>query len=73
MRSSTHSARDRASSTLAMNNFALTAARTKGTIKRSARASLTEFHDDTYTWTVKWNMTVPGATYENTVDNRAWT
>jgi len=29
--------------------------------------------DDTYRWTVKWNMTVPGATYENTVDNRAWT
>src|SRR5688572_17439886 len=28
--------------------------------------------DDTYNWTVKWNMTVPGATYENTVDNRAW-
>ena len=29
--------------------------------------------DDTYNWTVKWNMTVPGATYENMVDNRAWT
>lgn len=28
--------------------------------------------DDTYNWTVKWNMTVQGATYENTVDNRAW-
>jgi NitT/TauT family transport system substrate-binding protein len=28
--------------------------------------------DDTYRWTVKWKMTVPGATYENTVDNRAW-
>jgi NitT/TauT family transport system substrate-binding protein len=28
--------------------------------------------EDTYHWTVKWNMTVPGATYENTVDNRAW-
>ncbi|MBI4887668.1 MAG: ABC transporter substrate-binding protein [Acidobacteria bacterium] len=28
--------------------------------------------DDTYNWTVKWNMTVPGATFENTVDNRAW-
>jgi NitT/TauT family transport system substrate-binding protein len=27
---------------------------------------------DTYNWTVKWGMTVPGATYENTVDNRAW-
>jgi NitT/TauT family transport system substrate-binding protein len=31
-----------------------------------------ERFDDTYQWTVKWNMTVPGATYENTVDNRAW-
>ena len=28
--------------------------------------------DDTYRWTVKWDMTVPGATFENTVDNRAW-
>jgi NitT/TauT family transport system substrate-binding protein len=28
--------------------------------------------EDTYNWTVKWNMTLPGATYENTVDNRAW-
>jgi NitT/TauT family transport system substrate-binding protein len=32
-----------------------------------------ERFDDTYNWTVKWNMVVPGATYENTVDNRAWT
>jgi NitT/TauT family transport system substrate-binding protein len=31
-----------------------------------------ERFDDTYNWTVKWNMTVPGATYENTEDNRAW-
>jgi NitT/TauT family transport system substrate-binding protein len=31
-----------------------------------------ERFDDTYRWTVKWNMTVPGATYENAVDNRAW-
>ena len=31
-----------------------------------------ERFDDTYDWTVKWNMTVPGATYKNTVDNRAW-
>jgi NitT/TauT family transport system substrate-binding protein len=31
-----------------------------------------ERFDDTYDWTVKWNMTVPGATFENTVDNRAW-
>jgi NitT/TauT family transport system substrate-binding protein len=32
-----------------------------------------ERFDDTYNWTVKWNLTVPAATYENTVDNRAWT
>ena len=32
-----------------------------------------ERFDDTYKWMAKWNMTVPGATYENTVDNRAWT
>ncbi len=31
-----------------------------------------ERFEDTYRWTVRWNMTVPGATYENTVDNRAW-
>ena len=31
-----------------------------------------ERFDDTYEWTVRWNMVVPGATYENTVDNRAW-
>jgi NitT/TauT family transport system substrate-binding protein len=31
-----------------------------------------ERFDDTYQWTVKWNMTVPGATYESIVDNRAW-
>jgi NitT/TauT family transport system substrate-binding protein len=31
-----------------------------------------ERFDDTYNWTVKWNMTVPGATFENMVDNRAW-
>src|SRR5258706_12057276 len=31
-----------------------------------------ERYDDTYNWTVKWDMTVAGATYENTVDNRAW-
>jgi NitT/TauT family transport system substrate-binding protein len=31
-----------------------------------------ERFDDTYNWTVKWHMTVPGATFENTVDNRAW-
>jgi NitT/TauT family transport system substrate-binding protein len=28
--------------------------------------------DDTYNWSVKWNMVVPGATFENIVDNRAW-
>ncbi len=31
-----------------------------------------ERFDDTYGWTAKWDMVVPGATYENTVDNRAW-
>jgi NitT/TauT family transport system substrate-binding protein len=31
-----------------------------------------ERFDDTYNWTVKWGMTVPGATYETIVDNRAW-
>ena len=31
-----------------------------------------ERFDDTYSWTAKWDMVVPGATYENTVDNRAW-
>jgi NitT/TauT family transport system substrate-binding protein len=31
-----------------------------------------ERFDDTYQWTIKWNMTVPGATYEKIVDNRAW-
>ena len=31
-----------------------------------------ERFDDTYNWTVKWNMTVPGASYETVVDNRAW-
>src|SRR5258705_10783523 len=28
--------------------------------------------DDEYNWTVRWSMTVPGATFENTADNRAW-
>lgn len=28
--------------------------------------------EDTYNWSVKWNMVVPGATYENIVDSRAW-
>ena len=32
-----------------------------------------ERFEDTYNWTVKCNMTVPGATYETMVDNRAWT
>jgi NitT/TauT family transport system substrate-binding protein len=31
-----------------------------------------ERFEDTYNWTVNWNMVVAGATYENTVDNRAW-
>ena len=31
-----------------------------------------ERFEDTYNWTVGWNMTVPGATFESIVDNRAW-
>ncbi len=31
-----------------------------------------ERFEDTYNWTVKWNMVVPGATYETVVNNRAW-
>jgi NitT/TauT family transport system substrate-binding protein len=31
-----------------------------------------ERFDDTYNWTARWDMVVPGATFENTVDNRAW-
>ena len=31
-----------------------------------------ERFDDTYNWTARWDMVVAGATYENTVDNRAW-
>ena len=31
-----------------------------------------ERFEDTYNWTVKWNMDVPAVTYENVVDNRAW-
>jgi len=27
---------------------------------------------DTYEWSLKWDMVVPGATYEMVVDNRAW-
>jgi NitT/TauT family transport system substrate-binding protein len=28
--------------------------------------------DDNYQWTLGWGLVSPGATYENTVDNRAW-
>ncbi len=42
------------------------------TLAAMFRAHTRERFDDTYNWTVKWNMVVPGATYENTVDNRAW-
>ena len=31
-----------------------------------------ERFEETYTWMVKWNMVVAGATHENTIDNRAW-
>lgn len=31
-----------------------------------------ERFEDTYQWTLGWGLVSPGATYENTVDNRAW-
>jgi NitT/TauT family transport system substrate-binding protein len=31
-----------------------------------------ERFEHTYNWTVGWGLAPPGATYENTVDNRAW-
>jgi NitT/TauT family transport system substrate-binding protein len=31
-----------------------------------------ERFDHTYDWTLGWGLVAPGATYENTVDNRAW-
>jgi NitT/TauT family transport system substrate-binding protein len=31
-----------------------------------------ERFDHTYQWTLAWGMVAPGATYENTVDDRAW-
>ncbi len=31
-----------------------------------------ERFDRTYRWTLGWGLVEPGATYENTVDNRAW-
>jgi NitT/TauT family transport system substrate-binding protein len=31
-----------------------------------------ERFDHTYRWTLGWGLAEPGATYENTVDNRAW-
>jgi NitT/TauT family transport system substrate-binding protein len=31
-----------------------------------------ERFDHTYQWTLGWSLVTPGATYENTVDNRAW-
>jgi NitT/TauT family transport system substrate-binding protein len=31
-----------------------------------------ERFDDNYNWTLSWGLVPPGATYENTVDNRAW-
>jgi len=31
-----------------------------------------ERFDYTYNWTLGWGLAEPGATYENTVDNRAW-
>jgi ABC-type nitrate/sulfonate/bicarbonate transport system substrate-binding protein len=31
-----------------------------------------ERFEHTYQWTLGWQLVAPGATYENTVDNRAW-
>jgi ABC-type nitrate/sulfonate/bicarbonate transport system substrate-binding protein len=31
-----------------------------------------ERFDHTYRWTLDWGLVPSGATYENTVDNRAW-
>jgi NitT/TauT family transport system substrate-binding protein len=31
-----------------------------------------ERFDHTYKWTLDWGLVSPGATYDNTVDNRAW-
>src|ERR1700719_1281780 len=31
-----------------------------------------ERFDHTYQWTLSWGLVAPGATYENTVSNRAW-
>jgi hypothetical protein len=31
-----------------------------------------ERFDHTYNWTLGWGLVPPGATFENTVDNRAW-
>jgi hypothetical protein len=31
-----------------------------------------ERFSDNYQWTLGWGLVRPGATYENTVDNRAW-
>jgi NitT/TauT family transport system substrate-binding protein len=31
-----------------------------------------ERFDHTYNWTLGWGLVPPGATYDNTVDNRAW-
>ncbi|HEX2334317.1 MAG TPA: hypothetical protein VHI32_14225 [Burkholderiales bacterium] len=31
-----------------------------------------ERFEHTYQWTLGWSLVAPGATYENTVDNRAW-
>src|SRR5919198_5427572 len=45
---------------------------TLGLLHAAPQPYTRERYDETYKWTVKWNMTVPGATYENTVDNRAW-
>jgi len=45
---------------------------TGGVLHAAPQPYTRERFEDTYDWTVKGGMTVPGATYENTVDNRAW-
>ena len=48
----------------------------RATIERPQVAIMNAVHDlpvlVARDQTAKWNMVVPGATYENTVDNRAW-
>ena len=40
--------------------------------QRAAEPYTRERFDHTYSWTLGWGLVPAGATYENTVDNRAW-